>query len=286
MKTCGEFNITGYKIPLSSTDTPARIIPFGDIHMGADGFAKSKWSEFCKYCRDLDPDNTYYIGMGDYFDFASTSERNILNNPGIHESNIVEFDRAHMQKVNTFIGQVEFMKGRTIGMLEGNHTWKFLDGQTETDKLAVALDSTRLGVAGFMRLTCEYHDCRTNVDILAHHGLGGGVLLGSSFNKVEKMQGVMDADIYLMGHDHGRGIIPGRPIMWIKSINGGESHDVRERQRWFGRTGSFLKAWEQGKPSYIVDICKPASDLGHIEFLLYPKRTKDDGYYIQIKGLS
>jgi len=74
MQTSGLFITHSFTIPMHyGKDT--RIICFGDVHRDSPNHADSKWQEDLDYFRKLPKDSTYFLGMGDYLDSTSTSER-------------------------------------------------------------------------------------------------------------------------------------------------------------------------------------------------------------------
>ena len=88
-----------------------------------------------------------------------------------------------------------------------------------------------------------------------------------------------------MGHDHKKGCIPSFPR--LRLVEGGGSLTIRERTPWLGRTGSFLKAYEDGEVSYNVDAARSACALGWIEFDLCLKRVHNshgDHLEVAIRG--
>jgi len=94
-----------------------------------------------------------------------------------------------------------------------------------------------------------------------------------------------------MGHDHKKGCIPSSPRLTL--VSGGKNPEltVRERTPWLGRTGSFLKAYENGRVSYNVDAARSPCALGWIEFEITPVRrtnraTKEDRIEFNIRGTS
>jgi hypothetical protein len=78
-----------------------------------------------------------------------------------------------------------------------------------------------------------------------------------------------------MGHDHKKGCIPSFPRLRLAEGKG--SLTIRERTPWLGRTGSFLKAYEDGTVSYNVDAARSACALGWIEFDVTVKRISGGG---------
>ena len=126
-------------------------------------------------------------------------------------------------------------------------------------------------------------------DIFAHHGKGAGTLPGSTFNTIEKMSTTAIADFYLMGHDHKKGAIPSTPRLILSSTGPKTELNVRERTPWLGRTGSFLKAYENDRVSYNVDAARSPCALGWIEFEIVPVRVQKDGrdfIDLRVRGTS
>lgn len=286
MLTSGLFTVHEVVIPCKVGDR-FTFIPFGDVHRDSSQFADSEWKDFLSHAKKAK--NALFLGMGDYTDGCSTSERMIIGNPALHESTKDTLDKVYKGVTQTLANELAFMKGRLIGMIGGNHYFAFQDGNTSDHLLCSKLSTKFLGVCSLIRLTFLDKARKKSVvlDIMAHHGRGGGSLAGSSFNTVEKMASVMEADIYLMGHDHGRGCIPARPR--LRLTQGGGALSVKERTPILGRTGSFLKAYEPGMVSYNVDACRAPSSLGHIEFSLEIQRDRtgdNDEMKVRIRSTS
>lgn len=289
MKTTGLF--TTHRIDLEvETNEPFKLIPFGDIHRDSDMHCNDYWQRFLNHAKKQD--NALFLGMGDYTDGISTSERISLVKGGFHDTTMTNLKEHYRKVADQLVGELSFMKGRLIGMLGGNHYFDFNDGDTTDHVLAAQLDAKFLGVCSFIRLSLSFRgrpNVRASLDIFAHHGKGGGQLAGSTFNTLEKMQNTADADFYFMGHDHKKGCIPAAPR--LRLTNAGSSGELRvvERVPWLGRTGSFLKAYEDGKVSYNVDAGRSPAALGWIEFEITPTRVRTDGQdYIRldIRGTS
>ena len=253
---------------------PFKLIPIGDIHRDSDMFADTHWEEFLSYAKAQK--NALFLGMGDYTDGVSTSERIVLSDFGLHDTTRNTLKDVYKGVSKTLVNELGFMRGRLIGLIGGNHYFDFGDGNTTDHLLAAALQTKFLGVCSLIRLSLSFkgRDTRACLDIFAHHGKGGGATPGGQFNSIEKMLNAADADIYLMGHTHGKGCIPSSPrIKLVDDKNGGVI--VRERTPWLGRTGSFLKAYESGKASYNVDAGRSPCALGWIEFEITPVRVGD-----------
>lgn len=280
MLTTGIFTTHKYNID-AEIGKPFKFIPFGDIHRDSDMFSDTKWKEFLRYAKAQK--NAYFLGLGDYTDGMSTSERKAISSSGMHDTTIRSMERYYEGWTDRLYKELSFMEGRCMGLIGGNHFFDIGNGYTTDTLLAERLGTKFLGVCSFLRMsititssTGKSMGTKKNIDIFAHHGKGGGTLAGSTFNTVEKMANVAEADIYLMGHDHKKGVVPGAPRLTAHSARGGGIR-MRERQPFYGRTGSFLKAYEDGKVSYNVDACRTPASLGWIEFEITPIRDCHDG---------
>jgi hypothetical protein len=171
--------------------------------------------------------------------------------------------------------------------VNGNHYFTFPSGINSDQKLCEKLGCKYLGVSTFTRLTLDNHGCRLTFDIWAHHGAGGSRLPGGSINRVDQMREHAEADCYVMGHDHKRGVFPANPRMTLENSSGGLR--LRERQSWLVRSGSFLKAYEDGGVSYNVDSARGPCSLGHVELeLTYRVVKRDEGrdWKLDVRGIS
>lgn len=290
MKTTGLFTTHRVEVEVE-TGKPFKLIPFGDVHRDSDMHADEHWNEFLDYAKKQK--NAVFLGMGDYSDGVSTSERIILSDTGMHDTTKRTLDGVYKGVTKTLANELSFMQGRCIGLLGGNHYFAFDNGDTTDHMLAAYLKTKFLGVCSFIRLSLRFkgRTQRQSLDIFAHHGKGGGSLPGSTFNTIEKMQQSADADFYLMGHDHKKGCIPSSPRLTLVSSGKNAELTVRERTPWLGRTGSFLKAYENGRVNYNVDAARSPCSLGWIEFEITPvrrsnKATKEDRIEFSIRGTS
>lgn len=250
---------------------PISIVPFGDVHRDSHQHDYTKWREFIADCKEKDNEQTYYLCMGDELDFMSTSERKVTRD--LHESTHAAFDRMVEAHTLQLAEELSFAKGRFIGCLAGNHCHQMQNGKWSTEVLCEELDCQFLGYASYIRLSIGMNNKKNNrasIDIFASHGKGGGQLLGSPFNTVEKMRDVFQsADIYLMGHDHKKGAISDTTLWYDQHFT------MQQRRQWFGRTGSFLRGWEPNVDSYIIQRMYPPTDLGAIRFEVRLKRKCD-----------
>ena len=275
------FTIYKFNIPRTPINQPVYLIPFGDIHRFASLCDKEKWAEFLTWAKSKS--RAYFLGMGDYDDLASFTERKILNEAAFHEETRLTLDEIYTDRVNKLCREISFMKGRIIGLIEGNHHGILQSGMTTTQMMCQILRCKYLGVSAFIRLSFGGHGSSiTAIDIWAHHGKGAARLVGSSLNTVQQMIDCANADIYLMGHDHKKSTaIKTR----LKLHSGGGSLSLSRQKILMARTGSFLRGYIDNVPSYVARGAMSPTDMGVVKIELTPKRekkNKKDNFYIDI----
>jgi hypothetical protein len=271
MKTSGLFTVHSFKIPMRY-NKPFRIVFFGDVHWDSPNHARGKWNEFLRYARTLK--DAWFFGMGDYLDSTSTTERECLGHisPKMHETFRNDVAALQLEKCERFAKEISFMRGRIIGMLNGNHYFQFASGINSDQTICELVGAKYLGVCSFTRLTFECGGRGHTRDIFAHHGAGAARLIGGSINRVQQMAEGVEADIYAMGHDHKRGAVPAQPRLFLRQRIGSELV-VEQREPIVLRSGSYLASYENNVVNYNVDACRAPSSLGHVEILVNVKRV-------------
>ena len=286
MKTSGLFTLHRYAIKAKHRE-PINLVFFGDVHRDSPNFADTAWKSFLTHAKSLP--NPYFIGMGDYFDGISTSERRLFQGAGLHESTLINMEREAHSRITKMAMELDFMRGRLIGLLGGNHFWPFPDGTDSDQRLAGHLRTKFLGVCSFIRLTVETANTKQSRDLFLHHGAGAGRLPGGSINRVNQMAENAVADIYASGHDHKRGVWPINPRLTLEQ-DAKSGLRLKHRDGWLVKTGSFLAAYEDGVANYNVDAGRGPSSLGHVELEITPIDQSGPGGVkireLQIRGIS
>lgn len=262
------FDVHREIIIIDNFNDPIPIYPFGDVHYNNPSFHDGKFNEFI-YDAKQDP-KARFIGMGDYIETFSDSERNGLLAAKLHESSSHTIENMVQRSVDEFIEKISFMKGRIIGLLEGNHYFMFGTGISSTQYMCEKLGCRYLGASAFVRLTLQYGKGhrRSCVDIFAHHGKGASRLVGGSLNTVAQMAECAHADIYIMGHDHRKSVGMGSRL---ELCYGFKCVNLREKRLLFIRSGSFLRGYEPGRGNYVSKKLLNPADLGYVKIMLYPK---------------
>ena len=157
---------------------------FGDTHRDTRNCDVDRWKWFLKNAKATMDDNTYFIGMGDYHDFASTREKKYLSQE-IHESTRNLLDETAERHNREFAKEISFMRGRLLGLVEGNHSWQFEGGKTSTEDLAERLDTQDLGWLCHFTLICrskDKHGLDQAIHMVLCHGKAGGKTYGITLN--------------------------------------------------------------------------------------------------------
>lgn len=201
----------------------------------------------------------WFLGMGDYIDFMSPSNRARYEAAGLYDTTRKSVDdKAASLTEDLFLRALKPSRGRWLGLLEGHHYHTYRNGITSDQDLAERLDAPFLGSCAFVRLMLQLSKTqRGSVTIWCHHGVGGGVTLGAPLNKLERLLTSWEADIYLIGHHHKK--VAG-PIDRIEPAwQGNRNHaGVVHRTKIIACTGSFLKGYatEDGAPSKVKRTAK------------------------------
>lgn len=262
----GLFTIVNHSIKVKMNE-PFYIVPIGDIHYGAPNHASYEFDKFLEWGR-ANKNRCWFLGMGDYVDLMAMKERMSLRSGKFHESTMEWLEDGARAITNELADKLSFMKGRTIGLLEGNHRFDFGDGTTSTMRLCQKLDTKYLGGIAIVRLAMSDQTSRLSLDLCCHHGKGAARLIGGSVNRVQQMAEGIEADIYLMGHDHKRQAAPDVRLKLDQHSS------LKERKIYYVRTGGFLKGYVPGKASYVAREAKKPVDLGYIRIEVVPRRDR------------
>jgi hypothetical protein len=278
------YKVKSSRISLDGINDYIEVWFFGDIHRFTRSCDVDRWKLFLKRAGDdvkARPDRTFFVGMGDYDDFASTREKRELAH--MHETTIEGFDDIDAKRCRILAMEMKCMRGRFLGMIEGNHHWVRSDGKTSTMDLCERLDAEYLGWLCHYTLTFEWgksSSSSSSVHIVLCHGRAGGRRAGASINQVEDMKLIFPAaDIYCYGHDHQRGAWPINVLLPVMSGGNGteKTWRIRQKRQFLCRSGSFKKAYEDNTAGYEIGrLLKPA-DLGALKMKIGFRRNRKDG---------
>lgn len=255
------------------------IAPFNDVHWNTEECDKERFRRYITWgVKELEKGNRIYgIGLGDYNDSLSPSERAALiaakGGYGMHETTLKVFDEYIQAQADTFYDVIKPWKGHIGGLLDGHHYMCFsalakgdLKSQSNTEYLADKLATVYVGRLGFFRLNLGHG---LSFRILASHGYGGARTPGARVIKRVRMNEVFQADLYLMAHDNTKMAISDNVL---EEVNG----KYVARKRTYCGTGSFQRAYPDNEAhgGYVEEIMLPPSDLGAtITYIRVEKRS-------------
>lgn len=263
------------------------LCPIGDIQLGSPGCEVDRLKRHIAWAEDLRKQgrSVYYIGMGDYIDADSPSNRKRMQAMWgeMYDSTraTVLAGRAHyLEEVKKLLKPTV---GHWIGLLSGHHYSEFEDGTNADSRLAQYLQTKYLGRSTMLHLRFKgrgYHG--VTCKIWAHHGEGSGQSVAAAINKVmQRAVPYWFANLYLMGHYHSKGT---QPIPWIESTTGKDGEvKLQGTTRYIVSTGGWLAGYAEnsknvfGLPegNYIEKAMLAPHTLGAPVIFIRPKKTKN-----------
>jgi len=240
--------VASWSLPMSEV----RVLPIGDIQYGAAGCDIDRLKRHIEWGMEHD---CYFIGLGDYLDVASPSNRRMLQEVTLYDSVREMMDDKMADELKKLLRILGPTKGRWLGLVSGHHLWPFGDGSTSDTRLAQALDTKYMGDGAAVSILQFVHQRPTKsgrhgtkmtgtAKVWYHHSKGSGQLAGAPLNQLEHIAKVFYADIYLTAHHH-RKVATKIPFI---DYEAGPRGGVRfvTCNRILACTGGFLKGYEMG----------------------------------------
>src|SRR3990167_2167004 len=162
--------------------TEVRILPITDIQWGAKGCDADRLKQHIDWGLKND---CYFVGLGDYVDVASPSNRSKFASANFYDTVRDAMDSISEKHVSELIDILQPTKGKWLGLLSGHHYWEFQDGTTTDTRLAKALAAPYLGDgAAKVILKMVYQPPNgkkkyADAHIWLHHGRGNSRIPGS-----------------------------------------------------------------------------------------------------------
>jgi hypothetical protein len=246
-----------------------RLAPLGDIQYGASGVALAKLARHVEHGREY---GWRFLGMGDYLDHFSPSNRKALLAAGsiLYESASEIIDDAVSRRIVELVeGPLSGSEGRWLGLVQGDHEHVFLDGTHSDQRLAAELGAPFLGSAAIVNVYLG--DFPRPLKIFATHGAGASAnLTGKTLHLERLARAFKDCDVYLMGHSHLKYGFPLPRLVDVERPDG--TRDIEEEKAICAITGSWLTAYvansrsPQGFPQggYAERGAKPPVPIGGV----------------------
>jgi hypothetical protein len=220
-----------------------------DVHLGAGGANIQKFKE--KIQEIADNDNAYWFGIGDIGDFIFYSDPRFTINSWTTLT-IDDMRNVMQRHISKIVDIMEPIKHKCLGYGSGNHEEKAAKyyHTDPTIEIANRLGVNYMGYSALATIVFRTHYTtgqKGNVKTLRvymHHGYGGGRTHGAQINKIERIMANVIADVYAMGHVHGK--VASKPMVLTTSNTGKQ---IR-RQRACIITSSYQEVWNQGSTNY------------------------------------
>lgn len=254
------------------------IFPIGDLQYGAQGVALDDFRRHIKRGLNL---NAYFVGMGDYGDFMSPSNRSRLAAAGLYDwtqDAIDDLARLHMEKLCNVLKDT---KDKWLGMLSGHHFYDFPDGTNSDQQLCRILNTRYLGDCASINLKFKREKAHgySKVMLWLHHGSGSSQTLAGPLPKLERLAGRWpDVDIFLVAHYHRQ---LGIPLPKMRYIN----HKWVARDSRLVLTGGWLRGYTEGSTvgarpggSYVERAMMPPLSIGAPIIHLMPTHKQYTDY--------
>ena len=263
------------------------LIGFGCLHADDPGFNEDLWLE-CVETIQKTP-LCWAFGLGDYSTLARSHYRNYVRAYSQDEDSQREIDALVKDQMRDFYKKYfKPLKGKLLGLAEGNHRWEFLNGTTSTQFLCELAEIPYWGFTSLHRLQFV-HQLGSGIYVLkmlAHHGdwSAGGITPGGDLNSLERRAEGWDTDITWVAHTH-RKMAYVSPVMTIPETG---TLRIIERPRVYIRAGCFVRGYVPGCVTYAERKLLKPTELGWVTLKVqfYQPRDPEKTARLKAEGKS
>jgi len=279
---------THYIVYNSRSDVLSLTV-FADGHEGARGARTDKLDRDIAAIRD-DP-NAYWLHLGDYADFISTSDRRRFD-PAVLDPTIPIEAMGYLGKylVTRVRDRFAPIAHKCIGIGYGNHEWYYMKEEEQQDLHGWLCQELGVPNFGYCFITdVAFIRCSRGKPglyrerpykkggqtwtrrIFGHHGASCAQTPGGRIKHIDDAMHQYNADIYLLAHVHGQAVAPPHVVL-------GANHDCSRIQPYYklgAITGSYLETYPEGAGAGYGErrMYRP-SHLGAIKVYFEPDKRK------------
>ena len=248
------------------------LMPIGDVQLGAKGVLKDRVKRHVNWGLEH---GAYFLGMGDYIDVMSPSNRAAWRSAPLYDSVREAMAEKAQELGEEFLKLVDGSQDRWLGILEGHHYFEFTEDDTTDTRIAEALNAPFLETTTIIELKFGSPDhTRIKAQIWATHGQGSGQTMAAPLNKLERvMSRFPSVDVFLVGH-YSRKV--GYPVD-AKIPKFGKHPRLVTTRRILGCTGGFLDGYatsprdgKRHKGSYVEKGMMAPLNLGGLLIRIRP----------------
>jgi hypothetical protein len=207
-----------------------------------------------------DDPKSYWIGMGDFFDLIGWTD-NRFDPTQIHDTHKnAYFERLGLSMVDYGVKKFGPIAHKCVGLLEGNHEWKYENKTDEVivEALADKLHIPYMGYSCFRDIVFQNSQREERFRIAAHHGAGWARTTGGKVNRLIAFMNSFEADIYIMGHIHAK-----MDHEQSKIAANEDCTELNQVVRLGVVSGSFNRGYLEGnKAGYVERALLPPAALG------------------------
>lgn len=231
---------------------PATIMPVGDIQWFGDDHEVALEKLRAHIAWGVER-GAWFIGMGDYIDAFSPSNRQRLKAAAMYDNANRVLDEAARNLVKELYERaLKPSAGRWLGLLAGHHYAELRDGTTTDQMLAGLLKTRHLGDCAYVRLRFRRDPAHRTTSgavlIWAHHGQGAGKSIAAPVQKLESMPATFEGDIFLMGHQSKIVAAPmDRCFPTWPRLDGVQPPRIYHKTVLLVGTGSFMRGYVEGR---------------------------------------
>jgi hypothetical protein len=236
-----------HKHLIPGDETEVTICPLGDIQWAGDreDIAYDHLQEHIAWC--LSQPNPLFVGMGDYIDFASPSNREALAQARTYDTAKKVIAGATNALVDDVFEKVlKPTAGRWLGLVEGHHHFRTKEGEHSDAYLARKLRTRFLEEMGVVNLKFGRAG---SLNIVVFHGEGQSVFPWGPLVKLYRIAPNFNAALFLMGHQTKKAV--GEFDFIDAEFPEDAKPYLAHKTRHLVGTGGWGKGYIDGRPTYV-----------------------------------
>lgn len=253
-------------IKLQDKSKPLVIIPFGDVHVGANGCNKDYFLNTINWIKNKQ--NCYAVAMGDLVDCIIMNDKR-FDIKGVDKDFLPHLDNLPIAQMDWMKKALEPIKEKILCAIPGNHEDKFrvCHGVDVMYELHRDLGIDIGDYMTFLRIKFDNSQFHTTpITLWLHHGWFAGRKMGGKINQLQDAAANYIADIFLAAHSHDMSCTS------TETLSMTTSGCIVKGKRLFGNTGTFMETTTPGGTSYAEKKAYPISKIGTLRFDIYPQR--------------
>ncbi len=265
-----------------------RVCYLGDFQWAgkkAHGTARSQLKE--KIAEEMER-GAYFIGMGDFIDFLSPSNRQRLRAAALYDTAEDVIDEKAMELTHEIFDlALKPTVGRWLGLVEGHHFAALKTGDTTDMRLCEMLKAPFLGTCGLIRINFTRGTSRMGVTLWVHHGHGNGQTLYYPLARLANFSASQEGvDAFAIGHTTKMGHVLQNRMGYHWGATKGKAY---HRTIHLIGTGGYSRAYVEGakqgrvpRGGYAEQQMLPPAVIGSPTLIVRPVRD-NDGIYPVLK---